>query len=118
MKLFTCFVGFLIATGLVSCGTSESGSSGDWNKLDGVWQVSSHTENLEGCEAEGDTASEPLTYFKLEKKDFFGVPYIGFASCSSASNCEDVVLLSDWHFHTLTDDGAKGIASASLSSTG
>lgn len=116
MKLSTCFVGFLIAAGLMSCGTSESGSSGDWNKLEGVWQVSSHTENLDGCEAEGDTASEPLTYFKLEKKDW--VPYIGFASCSSASNCEDVSFLSYWYFDTLTDDGAKGIASASLSSTG
>lgn len=73
------------AAGLVAAGM---GCGNPYDDLLGVWQVTAHTENETGCEAEGPAVAEP-PYIKFVEGSFFGQEYAEYLACTDAGTACD-----------------------------
>ena len=57
----------------------------DGEELMGVWQVTSHTLNQNGCTAEGPAVEDGPTFIKFIRGEFFGQDYVEYVDCPDAS---------------------------------
>jgi hypothetical protein len=80
-----------LALGLVACGSDDDGGSGaSVAALEGIYEVSTHTQNLADCDSPGDAVSE-YTHFELRRgESFLGIANVEMFECqdASASSCE------------------------------
>lgn len=78
------FVVPLIAALALAAGCGEP-----YDEILGTWQVTTHTENTAGCEAEGPAVADP-PYIKFIEGEFFGQEYAEYVACTDAgTTCED-----------------------------
>lgn len=78
--LFCC----MLAAGLTACGGDDDGG-GDFV---GTYEVTKHTLNDTGCDAEGPAVTDGDAFFKLQMGDIMGFPILEYYSCTSATECE------------------------------
>jgi len=99
----------LISCGLMTaCGQKEDDKPAS-DPLEGVWKITSATENPDNCDAEGPATEISETYFKLSMGAMFpGMPQtLIYNSCTSATDCSDSISLN-WAMSTKTADGWSG----------
>lgn len=75
---------FFLTMFLISC--SDSGVS----LQEGVYELSSYTENTESCDAEGASIleNEAETLYTLRSGSFLGYNYLSFVSCADTADCQ------------------------------
>lgn len=75
----------LICVALAACGGSDSAS------LEGFYEITSHTDNKEGCDAEGSAVTD-YSHFRLTRDEFFGQPFLALDHCTAAADeaCSDL----------------------------
>ncbi len=61
-----------------------AGCGKDGDELLGVWQVTAHSRNQAGCDAEGAAVAEPA-YIKFIAGSFFGQDYVEYVDCTDAA---------------------------------
>lgn len=69
-----------LAAGLAGCGK-------DGEELLGMWQVTAHTENPAGCEAEGPAVTDP-PFIRFAEGSFFGQDYFEYVACRDAAGAD------------------------------
>lgn len=97
----------LVAGGLVACGGGGSSSA-----LEGVYTVSTWTENPTACDAEGPStlATQGQTTFYLKVESFFGESFLNLNFCDDLADCrmlandEETIHLGSYFF--VGSDGA------------
>ena len=68
---------------------AATGCGQPYDDLLGVWQVTAHTDNPTGCDAEGPTVPDP-PYIKFIEGEFFGQEYAEYVDCTDAGvTCEE-----------------------------
>jgi len=75
-------VGFQLL-GAVSCG----GSSDPATNVEGIYSVTTHTENAVSCGAEGGPAKMTAPYLIIRKDSFVGFTYYSAIGCASVAAC-------------------------------
>ncbi len=65
-----------------------AGCGQPYDDLLGVWQVTAHTDNQTGCEAEGPPVVDP-PFIKFVEGEFFGQEYAQYVACTTPATCED-----------------------------
>jgi hypothetical protein len=91
-----------LAVGTFGCGDDDPMNS----PYEGVYQVDSHTENNDGCDAEGDAIDDD-DIFKLGMDEWFGTRFLAYYDCTSADECEDSISLFG-SFYERSGDGWVG----------
>ena len=103
---FRCVWGAaVLCTGVgVGCADASEGSNPGKGveafvtPLTGIYDIASHTENLEGCDAEGDSvlgdASERFMVVRLKKSQLFGLPVTAASaiSCGTVEVCRAIAM--------------------------
>lgn len=71
-------------------GAAAAGCGNPYDDLLGVWQVTAHTENAAGCDAEGPAATDSSPYIKFVEGSFFGQEYAEYLACTDAgTTCDE-----------------------------
>lgn len=81
VRLATAAILAPLALTTAACGDDPS-------PLLGVWQVTAHTENPAGCDAEGPAVAEP-PFIKFIEGEFFGQEFVERVDCTSATMCDE-----------------------------
>jgi hypothetical protein len=103
-RVFT-MMGFALALhGSVGCGD-------DGSALQGIYTIDAWTENLAGCDAEGDSILEVQsdTALYLKEESFFGTEFLNGVLCDDVAQCaeqaaEDTIYLDRFTFEDGNDD--------------
>jgi hypothetical protein len=82
-KMVALLFCILLAAGLAACGGDDDGSA-----FEGVYEVTRHTLNDTGCDAEGPDVTGGDAFFKLQTGDIMGFSILEYYSCTSATECE------------------------------
>ena len=99
----------ILACGLtLGCGQKDDEEASS-DPLEGVWKITSATENPDNCDAEGPATEITETHFKLSMGAMFpGMPEtLLYNSCTSPTECSDSVSLN-WAMSAKTADGWSG----------
>lgn len=92
-----------LSLGLIACGSDDEGDSGtSAAALEGIYEVSAHTQNLTDCDSAGEVVSE-YTHFELRRgESFLGVASLEMFECQEATSCD-----MDASTVTFFQDGAR-----------
>ena len=80
-------LGLLISVNLVCCGGGDPSTS-----LEGVYEISTWTENPDGCDAEGPSVlPHPFgtTHFYVKNDSFFGQDFVNVVGCEGVTDCQE-----------------------------
>ncbi len=77
----------VMCLGLMSCG---SNGGDDGSGYVGIYKVTAHTLNSEGCDGPGDPVTD-IEYFRLKGGEFLGQTFLSMGVCDTAmeESCED-----------------------------
>jgi len=91
-KLF-CSSLVAITGGLAACSKDEKNNNLD-TQLNGIYEITSFTENDTSCDAEGVSVLEQKTerFLLVYKSTFFGIDFINASSCLDQAECEQQLL--------------------------
>ena len=78
-----CLLGFTGAVLMGACGGDEDTVVA----VLGIYQVSSHTENTAGCDAEGAAVRQTSPFFFVRKDKLLDYPYYNLMGCKSLTDC-------------------------------
>jgi hypothetical protein len=89
-----------LATGLLFVGSLAGlacGGDSITEELAGVYQVTHHTLNQQGCDSEGPTVDQ-YSHFALAGEEFLVTEYLEFQTCTSAdpATCQGLGVLSGY----------------------
>ncbi|MBP8806373.1 MAG: hypothetical protein KBG48_21945 [Kofleriaceae bacterium] len=107
-------VRFAVAAALTPLALTAAACGDDPSPLLGVWQVTAHTANPAGCDAEGPAVAEP-PFIKFIEGEFFGQEFVERVDCTSATMCDEGGNLFG---ELYTEDIPNGLRSSIYASSG